>query len=171
MEKTAIEKLIQTYRYSSLKNLMDKTDDFWDTISGIKITALGDKTPSIKIIYVHYTEHYTLNDYCLNEDSETEEAENMMVKETRIEFGYSEGRFYISGKTPIRVYSKRDSPQIPYAYSSTYEHELDDCNQALLLDKYLDNKNVPEWLAIGFFKALRLGYANIDKMVADLNFK
>lgn len=171
MYKPPIEKQVQEFRYTYLKNLVCKTDDFWNTITDIKIIASYNKTSDIKISYTHLSEQYAINDYCLNEDSETEEVDNFMNKETRIEFGYRDRRFYINGKTPIRVYSKRDALHIPYAYSSTYEHELDEPNQALLLDKYLNNKNIPEWLVIGFFKALRLEYANIDNMADFLQFK
>jgi hypothetical protein len=171
MQKTIIENHIQNFRYTYLKNLVCKSDDFWNTITNIKIISHYNKISDIKISYTHSAEHYSINDYCLNEDSETEESDTFVNKETRIEFGYHDRRFFINGKTPIRVYSKRDALHIPYAYSSTYEHELDEPNQALLLDKYLNNKNIPEWLVIGFFKALRLEYANIDNMADFLQFK
>ena len=171
MDKSAIEKLILDYRYSIIKNLLSKPESFWNTISDIKISTSCNKSYDVKIVYTHRTESYELNDYCLNEESESEEGSNPITKETRIEFGYCDGKFYINGKTPIHVYSKRDVPHIPYTYSSTYEHELDDCSQALLLDKYLDNKNIPEWLVIGFFKALKLKYVNINTIVEQLHFK
>lgn len=169
-----VDKVIQRYRFDLLKNMLKCDKAFWDTITAIKIIARNyqsyekdKKNTYIRIIYVHYTDSYNLNDYCHHEESETDDIP-IISKETRLEFGYYNGKFFIEGKTPIKVYSKRDNSKQPVTYSDTYEHELDEYTQSILLDEYADNKNIPEWLLITFFKSIK---TDIEKVINEMSFE
>jgi hypothetical protein len=169
MDKLEVDKLIQKYRFDIIKQLINRDKDHWDTIDAIKIVARNNEKKSLTIIYNHQTDHYNLNDYCFHDESETDDVP-IINKETRIEFGYTNDKFYIKGSTPIRVYSKRDSPKIPVVFSDTYEHELDEYTQSILLEEYTDNKNIPEWLVISFFNSIKRGSIDILGLIADLSF-
>lgn len=167
-----VDRTIQKYRADVIKNLIKCDKEFWDTITTLKITAYRhteEKNTYLKVIYVHTTDNYNLNDYCYHEESETDEVP-IISKESRLEFGYMNGKFYINGKTPIRVYSKRDNPKLPIAYNNTYEHEIDESTQSILLSEYADNKNIPEWFLVLFFKMLYSG-KKIDTLISELSFE
>ena len=72
MERSNIEKLIQGYRFNIIKMLLDRNDTFWQSISGIKMIAMKN---GLKIVYSHITDNYTLNDYCLHDESESDEID------------------------------------------------------------------------------------------------
>ena len=167
MDKLDIERIIQQYRFGIIKNILKKDNYFMDTITGIKITA---STNNIKIIYNHHSDDYNINDYCLHEDSEDEDLVSLSNKITRIEFGFINDKFYISGKTPLKVYTRRDNVATPFLCSLTYEHLLDEYEQNTLLDKYMNNKNIPEWFVISIFKAIKLNYININDLIRNMCF-
>ena len=165
-----VDRSIQKYRFDVIKKFIDCGAEFWDTLSGIKIAAHEEeKNLVLRVVYVHATDNYNLNNYCYHAESESEEISSI-YKETKLEFGYCANKFYINGKTPIRVYSKRDNLKLPIAYSNTYEHEIDECEQSILLQEYADNKNVPEWFLIAFFKMLFSNKITIEELIKSLSF-
>ena len=165
-EKSEIDRIIQKYRFNTIKVLLSSSDEFWDTIEGIKIIV---QPKCLRILYNHVTDQYNLNDYCLHDESENEDIQPQK-KNSRLEFGYKDGDFYISGKTPIRVYSKRETPNLPTTYSKTYEELIDEDTQTMLIENYISNKNIPEWLIIAFFKSLKCKKTNISTLISELCF-
>lgn len=169
-ERAKIERIVQNYRIETLKKIINVNDDHWNTIMSINITSgCDEKNPHLSIVYEHHTDMYNLNDYCFNDESESEESVSIS-KNTILECGYISGKFYICGKTPIKVYSKRNSSRRPIVYSTTYEHEIDEINQTILMQEYADNKNVPEWLIISFFNVLKTSDIDIEFLISELSF-
>lgn len=171
--KANVDKIIQKYRFSTIKNIIGYDKDFWDTINAIRITAYKHTNEAfLKISYIHYTEQYNINDYRYHDDHDGQDDQDdhpeYNRRETLLEFGYNKNEFYINGTTPIRVYTKRDSPKRPIMYNDTYEHELDEYTQSILLDEYTFNKNIPEWFMIAFLKSIK---SNIEQLINDLSFE
>ena len=168
--RVVLEKAIQKYRIDYIKRLINASEDHWSTISSIIVSSSCDeKNANLSLTYEHHTDLYNLNDYCFNDESESEDSLSIS-RNTVLECGYSNGKFFITGKTPIRVYSKRNAGKRPIVYSTTYEHEIDEINQNILLQEYADNKNVPEWLIISLFNVLKTSDIDIEVLIADLSF-
>lgn len=180
LKKNDVERVIQKYRFDIIKSIIDKDNEFWQTIKGIRISTLNvveKKIKSFKCYYVHYTDSYNSNDYCQMDESypqlskyQDENNADTIIKETKLDFGYENDNFYINGNTTLDVYSKRDASDIPIVFNTTYETWLDDYEQSELMNNYVENKNIPEWLAIAFFRSVRLGYININSLINDTYF-
>ena len=171
LKKTEVERVIQKYRFDTIKNLLEKDNDFWPSIIGIKFAAAYDqekKNKNFQCVYLHHTDSYNPNDYCRNEDEEKQV--DIINKSTKIEFGYANECFYITGDTNINVYARRGTPDIPIVFNTKYEAWLDDYEQSELLDGYAENKNIPEWFAISFFKSIKFGRVKITELINSLYF-
>ena len=171
LKKTEVERVIQKYRFETIKDLLLKDNEFWQTITGIKFaitTNSEKKTKNFQCVYLHHTDNYNLNNYNWDDDNDDDESDE--VKDTKIEFGYVNDNFYVAGSKFIKVYAKRETPDIPIAFNAKYEARLDDYEQSDLLELYSENKNIPEWFAIAFFRFLKLGYVKIGNLINDLYF-
>ena len=173
LKKSEVGRVIQKYRFETIKSLLSKDLEFWQTITGIKIAVtynIEKKTKNFQCVYLHHTDAYNPGDYNKNEDDGYDYPPDE-VKDTKIEFGYVNDSFYIVGSKVVQVYVKRDSPDIPIAFNVKYEAQLSDYEQSELLEGYSENKNIPEWFAITFFRALKLGHIKIDHLINDLYFE
>lgn len=168
--KENVDHIIQRYRFETIKTLIDKPKEFWDTIVGLKISVADSKkkTKNFHCVYKHYTEQFSESDYS-NDD--IDEKNNSTSKTSLIQFGYLNDEFYITGQTAIRVYSKRETPHLPIPYNVKYEARLDDYEQSELLNDYAENRNIPEWFAITFFKMLGNEIIGINGLIDKLYFE
>lgn len=169
LKRQEVERVIQKYRFETLKQIIIKEPEFWQTITGIKIAITQDsekKTKNFRCVYMHHTDYLNVNDYLPDgeehDDSATDEA-----KDTKLEFSYIDENFYIAGSKNIQVYLRKD---IPIAFNYNYEAKLDEYEQSSLLERYSENKNVPEWFAIAFFRAIKLGLIKITSLINELHF-
>lgn len=171
IKRQEIERVIQKYRFESLKQFITKDPEFWQTITGIKVAVTYNpekKVKNFQCVYLHHTENFNNNDYVLEEDYDDDLYDEM--KDTKLEFGYIDDTFYIVNSKNIKVYSKRESPELPVAFNFKYEAKLDEFEQSDLLERYSENKNIPEWFAISFFRAIKNGLTKISALIDNLYF-
>jgi len=174
LKREDVEKVIQRFRINVLKNLIQKDDEFWSTIVGLKFSILCDPKTKIKTfrcVYRHQTDNFNIDDYDYRDDDEFERKNEPISKSTILEFGYYNESYYVTGVTDIKVYTKKDLPDIPFTLNNKYEARLDDYEQSELLNKYTENKNIPEWFLISFFKALKLEKIKISELLNQLCFE
>jgi len=110
-----------------------------------------------KILYTHKTKHYNTSNYCLNDSSEDDlrRRNDDGLKITKISFGYENGTYFINTRNKeIKVYI---CEFLPYTYNSDYEYEIGIFGEDVdsLMEKYVDNYNIPEWIAISCFLKIR----------------
>lgn len=172
LKKNEVERVIQKYRFESIKSLLSKDQEFWQTIAGIKIAVTQNtekKTKNFQCVYLHHTDAYNSDAYNKNEDEHDEYSPDE-IKDTKIEFGYVNDNFYIVGSKIVQVYSHRETPDIPIPFNVKYETKLDDYEQSDLMEVYSENKNIPEWFAITFFRAIKIGPIKVTNLINDLYF-
>ncbi len=123
----------------------DKADDYaYQTIKSFYFSQSED---SWKCRYTHETKEYSINNYCVNSESEDEEMESKYLK-TKISFGYRDSKYFINCvNKAIKVFTSKNLPKL---YSPEYEYETN-MDQYEIMDEYSKNKNIPEWLMIRFF--------------------
>ena len=174
LKKSDVGRVIQKYRFETIKSLFLKDLEFWQTITGIRIAVtynLEKKTKNFQCVYMHHTDAYNINNYHKNEDHEEDLNDSGdEIKDTKIDFGYVNDSFYIVGSKVVQVYAKRETPDIPIAFNVKYEAQLSDYEQSELLEGYSENKNIPEWFAVTFFRALKLGHIKIVDLINELYF-
>lgn len=172
IKRQEIERVIQKYRFELLKQIITKDSEFWQTIAGVKIAVTYNsekKTKNFQCVYLHHTENFNDNDYLPDDEDHNDDLYDE-TKDTKLEFGYIDDTFYIVNSKNIQVYSKRESPELPVAFNFLYETRLDEYEQSNLLERYSENKNIPEWFAIAFFTSIRLGAIKINTLVDKLYF-
>lgn len=99
-----------------------------------------------KCKYIHKTNNYTFNNYCIDSESE-DDVMNPYPKKTKISFGYINGKYYIKCENDdIKVYTRKNLPKL---FSLEYEYQSS-MSQYEIMNIYSKNKNIPEWLAIRF---------------------
>lgn len=113
-----------------------------DNISNIEI-HVDPEDDTWLISYTHQTDKYDPSAYAYNDDSAGDDEYN--VHESRISFGKSK-RYFIKGGIKLNVY--RNSAGELRIINPDYEFDLDLDEQRSLIDKYAQNKDIPEWMAI-----------------------
>lgn len=107
--------------------------------------------------YKYFTDKFTLNNYAIHSDSEDESDKNVREKKCTVKFGYNKRNNYYflnqkSNKPRFKIY--RNSSDILRITSLEYTYELDIPEHIELVDNYSKNEDVPEFLALKFFKYL-----------------
>lgn len=159
----SLKKEIKKYYWEKLLSFLEinKLDDnikFKNSILKITFTfSKGTKNNNWSILYIHYTKNYNTANYCFSETSEDEiRSDNQDIqKKSRISFGYMNGKYFIKPNfRELKVYKDDNLPRL---YNLDYEYELglfgDDLD--ILLKKYSDNYNIPEWMAVSFLTQIR----------------
>lgn len=134
-----------------LWKLLKPTAENMKTIQNIKIYMQNDKSDQKWYIsYLHHTDNYNVNDYILHEDSEVENEDK--AKDTNITFGYEtqngKPKYYIKGNSQTRFKVYRTNKKSLSIVNTDYDVDLDIDEQTELIEKYSNNNNIPEWLAL-----------------------
>lgn len=100
------------------------------------------------LTYEHKTEKYNVNNYTNSEESEDEDAQDIK-KETKVCVGFEKNSYYLHGtsKRRFNIYRHNTTKQIKVK-NTLYRMQLDQIEQRELMNKYVDNLDIPEWLAI-----------------------
>ena len=146
---------IKIKKFISL-NLSEKENTYWNTIKSFYFSQCGfsnieNNNNAWKCIYIHETDNYIINNYCINEESEDEDL-LPCFKRTKICFGYNNGKYFIQNDSfrelndIINVYTRK---KLPYLYNLEYENicEIDTDD---IMEIYSNNIDIPEWLLIKF---------------------
>ena len=110
--------------------------------------------------YVHTTSSYTMDNYCIN--SESENGRTPIKKRSNVSIVYRKKKnsYTINvddKRSVIRIQTKNNEPHL---YSIEYVDEFDDDEILSTMKKYRNNKDIPEWLAINLL--LRIAKKKID---------
>jgi hypothetical protein len=113
----------------------------------IKFVTLDDT--SWKINYTHHIENYSECSY-VNDQSSEEDADPI-IKTFDMSFGKNlKKRYFITGAyNRFRIY--KNSRNILRVINADYDLELDSEEQDDLIERYSNNTNIPEWLALNVF--------------------
>jgi len=135
-------------------------------ISNEKCISQGISNINIKIdadewiiSYNHLTKEYNENNYINDIDSEVETE--IYEKNTNIKFGFKKIkshdvlRHFITGNPNQKFKVYRNSKKILSIINTQYELELDIDEHISLIEKYSNNLNIPEWLALKTFLFIR----------------
>jgi len=156
-DQKMLEKLIAEFFRRKVEdfislNLSEKEDIYWKTIKSFYFSQSED---SWKCRYVHETNNYISNNYCVNEESENEDL-TPCFKKTKICFGYRKGKYFIqNSRDVVNVYTYKKLPRLcSREYENICEINIDE-----VMEVYSKNIDIPEWLMIRFFlQVCRHGY-------------
>ena len=153
----------------------DLTNDESSFYKTIQLFHFSPNRNGWKCHYIHETSSYSLNNYCIDSDSEDivdledttsedvievkdvdvidvievkDDMPKPYYKKTKISFGYKNGKYYLDCKNgDIKVFTSNNLPKL---YSLSYEYAAN-VDQYDVMNQYTRDKNIPEWLAIRFF--------------------
>lgn len=106
------------------------------------------------IEYIHKTAKFKISDYLPDDEKMTSTT---IKKETKINFGYNNG-YYICGAQSYNIYMSDKIHIISNNYMSMPTLE----NHEHLIKKYMNNKDLPEWLALYVFNSLSPMFTAVD---------
>jgi len=135
-------------------------------LAGICNVRFTNDDDEWNISYTHEINCYNENDYINSIDSETETTP--LKKSFLMTFGKGK-KYYIRGNgTRFKIYknSKNDLRII----NVDYDIELDLDEQETLIEKYSENLNIPEWLAIKVFKYMSENDWSDENIISYMSF-
>jgi len=148
-ELNALRQQLFLGRLYNIIGMFEKTVMDWG-VSNINI-VVNNLDLEWRIKYDHHTDKYNVNDY--NNSADSDEETEIKEKKTTVSFGVS-NKYYIktSSTQYIRFKIYMNSKKELRIINEYYDIELDLEEQEVLLERYANNKNIPEWLAIRFFR-------------------
>lgn len=147
-----------------LKKILDKKTDtlfkyrFYKFIKLHEFPNITDITFDIdintdnnnwSITYTHDTNNYSSSNYNYLKCNKIVTTEQ---KTTTITFGRNGGYFIMGNNDKFRVYKNKNKKI--RVLNESYESKLDIEDQRMLMDRYIENKDIPEWLAIYVFNCI-----------------
>ena len=155
--KSQIAKYEHQLFISRLYKLLSLTNDEIVNL-GVTNIVINTNDKDFTITYTHHTSAYDENTYVNDNDSHVETE--IYEKTTHIIFGKTtisekSSKYYIKGNRSARFKIYRISKNILSIINKEYDTELDIDEQIELIEKYSENPNIPEWLALKVFLYIR----------------
>jgi len=120
-----------------------------------------------EIQYDHYTDKYDENYYNHGDDSNSEAY--IYAKKSHIQFGLDKKYYIKNNNKPTRFKIYRNLRNELRLINMDYDIDLDLEEQYELIQKYIDDKCIPEWLALYIFMYLNINDWQDIHLINHLN--